>query len=64
MKQLSLIFLYKKFNEIIWEMLFLPEPVESVVRPVDCEDGGSGVGLGHATVALQNDDLKFSGKRS
>ena len=34
-----------------------PEPVEAVVRPVDCEDGGPGVGLGHAPVPLEDDDL-------
>ena len=34
-----------------------PEPVESVVGAVDGEDGGAGVGLGHAPVPLQHDDL-------
>ena len=34
-----------------------PEPVEAVVRPVDCEDRGARVGLGHPPVPLQDDDL-------
>ena len=34
-----------------------PEPVEAVVRAVDGEHGRPGVGLGHAAVALQHDDL-------
>ena len=34
-----------------------PEPVEPIVRPVDCEDGSPGVGLGHSPVPLQHDDL-------
>ena len=34
-----------------------PEAVEAVVGAVDGEDGGAGVGLGHAPVALQHDDL-------
>ena len=34
-----------------------PESVESVVGAVDGEDGGARVGLGHAPVALQHDDL-------
>ena len=34
-----------------------PEPVEAVVRAVDGEHGRPGVGLGHAAVALEHDDL-------
>ena len=34
-----------------------PEPVEALVRPIDCEDGGAGVGLGHPPVPLEYDDL-------
>ena len=34
-----------------------PEPVEAVVRPVDCEDRGAGVGLRHPPVPLEDDDL-------
>ena len=35
----------------------VPESVESVVRPVDCEHGSACVGLGHPPVALQHDHL-------
>ena len=35
----------------------VPEPVEAVIGPVDGEDGGAGVGLGHAPVPLEDDDL-------
>ena len=34
-----------------------PEPVEALVRPVDCEDGGAGVGLGHPSVPLEDHNL-------
>ena len=34
-----------------------PKAVEAVVGAVDGEDGGARVGLGHAPVALQHDDL-------
>ena len=35
----------------------LPESVEAVLGAVDGEDGGAGVGLGHAPVPLQDDDF-------
>lgn len=34
-----------------------PVAVEAVVRAVDGEDGGAGVGLGHASVPLEDDDF-------
>ena len=34
-----------------------PEPIEAVIRTVDCQDRRPGVGLGHSSVSLQDDDL-------
>ena len=34
-----------------------PEPIEPIVGSVDCQDGSSGVSLGHSPVPLQHDDL-------
>ena len=44
------------------KVIFSPESVESVVRPVDGEHGGPGVGLGHPPVALQDDHLHVGGR--
>ena len=35
-----------------------PEPVEPLVRPIDGDDRGPGVGLGHSPVPLQHHDLR------
>ena len=34
-----------------------PEPIEAVIRAVHCENRRPGVGLGHPSVSLQDDDL-------
>ena len=34
-----------------------PEPIEAIVRTIDCEDWRPGVGLRHPPVSLQDDDL-------
>ena len=34
-----------------------PEPIESLLGPVDSEDGGPGVGLGYPPVPFEDDNL-------